>query len=100
MTALAAGATYPHDLPMTLSRYDRLWLIAALVFGLLVLPWLVYGTGRALMGPYAGGGAASFFAAFLGDLLTFRLHAWALALGPLMIVACWVALWRLTAPRK
>jgi hypothetical protein len=99
MPGLAAGATYPHDLQMT-RRHDRLWLIAALAFGLLVLPWLVYATGRTLMGPYAGGGAAAFFAAFLGDLLTFRLHAWVLALGPLMILTCWVAVWRITAPRQ
>ena len=37
-------------------RRDLLWLLAALLFGLLVLPFLVYFTGAATLGPYSSGG--------------------------------------------
>ena len=76
-------------------RSDKYWLIMALGFGLLVLPWLVFATGRMLLGPYADGSAIMFFVNFLLDLVTFRWHAWALALGPLLIVVVFVGLWRL-----
>ena len=81
-------------------RFDKYWLIAALVFGVFVLPWLVYATGARLLGPYAGGGAGAFFGDFLGDLLTFHWYAWALALGPLVILGICVGLWRLASPRE
>ena len=73
---------------------DRFWLLAALLFGLLVLPFLVHGTGVYVLGPYAGGGAAAFFGSYLRDLVTLRWYSWVLALGPLVIVASWAALGR------
>ena len=51
---------------------DRFWLLAALLFGLLVLPFLVHGTGVYVLGEYAGGGAAAFFGSYLRDLVTLR----------------------------
>jgi hypothetical protein len=80
-------------------RSDSYWFFAALVFGIFVLPWLVYGTGRRLLGAYAGGGAWAFFGDFLHDLLALRWQAWALALGPLVMLTVWVGLWRLATPR-
>jgi len=70
-------------------RRDRFWLLAALVFGLLVLPFLVHGTGVYVLGQYAGGGAAAFFGNYLRDLATLRWYSWVLALGPVVIVASW-----------
>jgi hypothetical protein len=80
-------------------RSGSYWFLGALVFGIFVLPWLVYGTGRRLLGAYAGGGAWAFFGDFLHDLLALRWQAWALALGPLVMLTVWVGLWRLATPR-
>jgi hypothetical protein len=80
-------------------RSGRYWFLAALVFGIFVLPWLVYATGRQLLGAYAGGGAAAFFGDFLHDLFTLRWHAWALALGPLAVLIAVVGPWRLARAR-
>ena len=75
-------------------RRDRFWLLAALLFGLLVLPFLVHATGVYVFGPYGDGGAAAFFGGYLRGLVTLRWYAWILALGPLVIVASWAALGR------
>lgn len=70
-------------------RRTSFWLVAALVFGLLVLPFLVHLTGRTVLGPYSGGGAGAFFGDYLHGLLTFHWYSWVLALGPLLIVVFW-----------
>jgi hypothetical protein len=70
-------------------RRSAFWMLAALLFGLLVLPFLVHLTGRTVLGPYSGGGTGAFFADYLGGLLTLRWYSWALALGPLLIVVFW-----------
>jgi hypothetical protein len=76
-------------------RRDKYWLLAALAFGLLVLPLLVHMTGRYLLGKYAGGGGAAFMGDFLMGLVTLRWYSWVLALGPVVIVALWLLLARL-----
>jgi hypothetical protein len=75
-------------------RRDKFWLLAALVFGLLVLPFLVHVTGVYVLGRYAGGGVVAFFGDYLRGLATLRWYSWALALGPLVIVASWGILGR------
>ena len=70
------------------SRHHLRWVLAALLFGALALPYLVYATGVRVLGPYAGG-AASFYAHYLGDLAALRPAAWTLALGPAVLVAVW-----------
>jgi hypothetical protein len=75
------------------------WLLVALGFGVLVLPWLVYLTGVIVLGKYASGGAVTFFADYLRDLLSLRAGAWMLALGPPAIVAFWLGVRSLRAPR-
>jgi hypothetical protein len=79
---------------MTFNR-DGPWLVAALLFGALALPLLVYFTGITVLGPYAHGGAGAFLADFLADLARLRWFSWALALGPLAAVAIWRAFLRL-----
>ena len=79
-------------------RHDRLLFLAAVAFGVLVLPFLVYFTGTHVFGGYASGGALGFFGDFARGLATARWHAWSLALGPVAIVGVWRALWRLSAP--
>ena len=75
-------------------RRDRFWLLAALLFGLVALPFLVHITGVYVLGKYAGGGAAAFFASYLRDLFALNWYSWVLALGPLLIVASWRILGR------
>jgi len=76
-------------------RRDKYWLLAALVFGLVVLPLLVHMTGLYLLGTYAGGGGAAFMGDFLMGLVTLQWYSWVLALGPVVIVAFWLLLARL-----
>lgn len=70
-------------------RRTPFWLVAALVFGLVILPFLVHLTGRTVLGDYSGGAAGSFFVDYLRGLLMFQWYSWVLALGPLIIVAVW-----------
>lgn len=70
-------------------RREKFWLLGALVFGLLVLPFLVHVTGAYVLGKYPGGGVAAFFGGYLLGLATLRGYSWVLALGPLVIVASW-----------
>ena len=70
------------------SRHHLRWVIAALGFGVLALPALVYATGVRVLGPYAGS-VATFYGHFLGDLAGLRPAAWTLALGPAALVAAW-----------
>lgn len=99
MAALAAGSAYPHDEGVANPRNDKYWMLAALVFGLLVLPFLVHQTGLRVFGQYAGGGAGAFFGDFMRGLATLRWYSWSLALGPLVIVAMWRGVARLGAAR-
>lgn len=65
------------------------WVAAALVFAAAVLPFLVYYTGAATLGPYAGGGPLQFLADFYGDVGRLRPGAWLLLLGPATLVIIW-----------
>ena len=79
-------------------RHHKYLFLAALAFGVLVLPFLVYLTGTYVFGSYASGGALGFFGDFARGLATAQWHAWAIALGPVVILGIWWALWRLSAP--
>jgi hypothetical protein len=65
------------------------WVAAALLFAAAVLPFLVYYTGTATLGPYAGGGPLQFLADFYRDVGRLRLGAWLLLLGPATLVIIW-----------
>ncbi|HEX9207943.1 MAG TPA: hypothetical protein VF851_06885 [Steroidobacteraceae bacterium] len=81
-------------------RNDKFWLLAALIFGVGVLPFLVHQTGLKVFGDYAGGGAQAFFGDFLRGLGALRWYSWSLALGPFALVATWRGLGRLAATRN
>jgi hypothetical protein len=70
-------------------RRDVYWLLAALLFGVLVLPFCVHFTGMRVLGGYAPGGVGAFYGDFLRDLAALRWYSWTLALGPLLLVAIW-----------
>jgi len=70
-------------------RRNISWLVAALLFGALLLPFLVYYTGVATLGPYSHGGPFGFYGNFLSDLARLHLSAWSLLLGPAALVLAW-----------
>jgi hypothetical protein len=76
-------------MPPMRPRHHLRWIAAALVFGAAVLPFLVYLTGVTLLGPYGSGGAGSFYANFIGDLVRLRPAAWLLLVGPATLVLVW-----------
>ena len=65
------------------------WVVAAGLFAAAVLPFLVYYTGTATLGAYAGGGPLQFLADFYGDVGRLRPGAWLLLLGPATLVIVW-----------
>jgi hypothetical protein len=68
-------------------RFELIAGSILLAFGLFVLPGLVYWVGSTLLGEYGqDAGVGTFYGDFFGDLATGVLRAWALALGPLVIV--------------
>jgi hypothetical protein len=75
------------------------WIVAALVFAAVVLPFLVYYTGTVTLGPYSGGGPRQFLADFYADLARLRPGAWLLLLGPAMLVLVWRGLVAYAWPR-
>src|SRR5512134_3992503 len=74
--------------PMGLSGHVR-WVVAVGVAAAVALPVMVFYTGQATLGPYAGGGLGDFVAAYLADLARLRAGAWTLLLGPVALVAAW-----------
>jgi hypothetical protein len=78
---------------------DMTWVLLAAVFAAVVLPVLVFYTGTATLGPYAGGGLGAFLADHVADLARLRLGAWVLLLGPVALVAAWRVLVALAWPR-
>lgn len=78
---------------------DAAWIVAALAFAALALPFLVYSTGVRTLGAYAGGGPLQFFGDFYADLGRLRAGAWLLLLGPATLVAAWRLLVAYAWPR-
>jgi hypothetical protein len=76
-------------MPQMKSRHHIWWVIAALLFGAAVLPFLVYATGVKTLGPYSGGGLSAFYTAFATDLAQLRPAALTLLLGPAALVVVW-----------
>jgi hypothetical protein len=66
-------------------RRDVLYVICALAFGVVALPFIVYYAGAASLGAYEGG-AAAFLGKLYGDVLHGAPGALALLLGPAALV--------------
>ena len=84
----AAHTSYDsHEGPSRL-RFELIFASIWLAFGLFVLPALIYGVGALLLGPYGENqGLGTFYADFFGDLVAPTGRAWALALGPLVLIS-------------
>ena len=79
-------------------KRELIWLGVALSTGLIVLPLLVYATGRLTLGPYSRGGAGRFLADFLHSLARMEWQALSLALAPIALLVAWRIIRALRAP--
>jgi hypothetical protein len=70
-------------------RFELIFASAWLAVGLFLLPALIFMVGASLLGPYGenGGSLGRFYADFFGDLAAPSGRAWALALGPLVLIS-------------
>jgi hypothetical protein len=85
--------------PMHLKRHAG-WIIAALVFAGVVLPFLVYYTGLQVFGAYRGGGPMHFLGDFYADVARLRPGAWLLLLGPATLAIVWRVLVAYAWPKR
>jgi hypothetical protein len=70
------------------ARFEVIFTSIWLVVGLLVLPATIFFVGGALLGPYGDdGGLGRFYGDFFGDLAEPSVRAWAIALGPLVLIS-------------
>jgi hypothetical protein len=76
------------------------WVVTIGIVAAITLPVLVFYTGQATLGPYAGGGLGDFLADYLADLARLRAGAWTLLLGPVALVAAWRVIVALAWPRQ
>ncbi len=60
--------------------------IVTLVFGLLGMPFLIWGVGRATLGDYAHGGPTALLADDFAGLASGALAFWAVAIGPYVLL--------------
>jgi len=73
------------DAPTPTARRELRIAVAALVFGAVALPFLVYAAGAATLGPYEGG-LAPFLGKLYGDLAHGAPSALGLILGPYLLL--------------
>ena len=70
------------------ARFELIFASIWLVVGLLVLPATIFAVGSALLGPYGDNGRLGrFYGDFFGDLAEPSMRAWAIALGPLVLIS-------------
>lgn len=71
-------------------RFELIAASVLLAFGLFVLPALIFWVGRTLLGPYGegqGAGLGTFYGDLFGDLAAGSVRAWAVAVGPLVLIS-------------
>ena len=70
------------------ARYEFIFASIWLAVGLFLLPAAIYSVGGALLGPYGENPRLGrFYGDFFGDLAEPSVRAWALALGPLVLIS-------------
>lgn len=77
----AASAEAGTPRPRSALGRELRWFLIVGGFGLFVLPFLIYATGAASLGPYEGG-VGSFLKTLYGDFVRLAPAAWLLLLGP------------------
>lgn len=69
-------------------RFELIFAAIWLAVGLLLLPALIFTVGGSLLGAYGdNGGLGRFYGDFFGDLAEPSVRAWAIALGPLVLIS-------------
>lgn len=71
-------------------RFELIFGSVWLAIGLFLLPAVIYIVGTTLLGSYGegqGAGLGTFYGDFFGDLAQGEARAWALALGPLVVIS-------------
>jgi hypothetical protein len=68
-------------------RRELLWMLIALVVGVLLLPPLIWLVGSRVFGPYAGGGSRALVSHFFTGLGQGRAALWLVALGPYLVIS-------------
>ena len=68
-------------------RRELLWVLIAVVVGVLLLPPLIWLVGSRVFGPYAGGGSRDLVAHFFAGLGQGRPALWLVALGPYLVIS-------------
>jgi hypothetical protein len=70
------------------ARFEVIFASIWLAVGLFVLPATIFIVGGALLGPYGdNSGLGRFYGDFFGDLAEPSVRAWAIALGPLILIS-------------
>lgn len=68
-------------------RFELIFASVWLAIGLFALPATIFAVGSALLGPYGpNGGLGRFYGDFFADLAEPSVRAWAIALGPLVLI--------------
>jgi hypothetical protein len=68
-------------------RFELIFTGVWLAIGLLAVPAVIFAVGGALLGPYGdNAGLGRFYGDFFGDLAEPSARAWAIALGPLVLI--------------
>jgi hypothetical protein len=69
-------------------RFEVIFTGIWLLVGLIAMPALIFAVGSPMLGPYGdNGGLGRFYGDFWGDLAEPSMRAWALALGPLVLIS-------------
>ena len=69
------------------ARFEVIFASIWLAVGLFAVPATIFAVGGALLGPYGDNrGLGRFYGDFFGDLAEPSVRAWALALGPLVLI--------------
>lgn len=69
-------------------RFELIFASIWLAIGLFALPATIFAVGGALLGSYGdNGGLGRFYGDFFGDLAEPSVRAWALALGPIVLIS-------------
>lgn len=67
--------------------FEAITLGLAVLFGLLVMPALIYAAGRLTLREYANGGFFALYFDFFKGLFQLRTSFWIVALGPLVFLS-------------
>ena len=68
-------------------KFEAMTLGLALLFGLLVMPALIYLPGFYILKPYANGGLSALYFDFLKGLIQFRPSFWVTVIGPFVFLS-------------